>query len=64
MTETVPTVLESIGTIVTAGFGWLGTAFSTAASHTEMYIPLGIGIVGAAIGLFKRSVKVGGSRRR
>lgn len=58
-----PTVLSSIGTIVTAGFGWLGTAFTTAASHTEMYIPLGIGVVGAAIGLFRRSTRVGGKRR-
>lgn len=62
MTE--PTILESIGTIVTSAFGWLGTAFSTAASHTEMYIPLGIGVVGAAVGLFKRSVRIGGGRRK
>ena len=59
-----PTVLESIGAIVTAAFGWLGTAFTTASSHTEMYIPLGIGVVGAAIGLFKRSVRVGGRSRK
>lgn len=58
-----PTIIQTIGSIVTAGFGWLGTAFSTASTHTEMYIPLGIGIVGAAVGLFKRSVRVGGRRR-
>lgn len=58
-----PSILTTIGTIVTAGFGWLGTAFSTAATHTEMYIPLGIGIVGAAVGLFKRSTRIGGKRR-
>lgn len=62
MTE--PTILESIGTIVTSAFGWLGTAFSTAASHTEMYIPLGIGVVGSAVGLFKRSIRIGGGRRK
>lgn len=56
--------METISSIVTAGFGWLGEAFTLAGSHNEMYIPLGIGIVGAAIGLFKRSVRVGGSRRR
>lgn len=59
-----PTILQTIGTIVTAAFGWLGTAFTTAATHTEMYIPLGIGAVGAAIGLFKRSTRIGGGRRR
>lgn len=58
-----PTIIETIGTIVTAAFGWLGTAFTTASIHTEMYIPLGIGVVGAAVGLFKRSVRVGGKRR-
>ena len=58
-----PTVLQSIGTIVTAAFGWLGTAFTTASTHTEMYIPLGIGVVGAAVGLFKRSTRVGGRRK-
>lgn len=57
-------IITTIGTIVTAGFGWLGTAFTTAASHTEMYIPLGIGIVGAAVGLFKRSTRIGGRSRR
>lgn len=58
-----PTVLQSIGSIVTAAFGWLGTAFTTASTHTEMYIPLGIGVVGAAVGLFKRSTRVGGRRK-
>lgn len=58
-----PTILTTIGTIVTAAFGWLGTAFTTATTHTEMYIPLGIGVVGAAIGLFRRSTRVGGKRR-
>ena len=58
-----PTVLQSIGAIVTAAFGWLGTAFTTASTHTEMYIPLGIGVVGAAVGLFKRSTRVGGRRK-
>lgn len=58
-----PTIIETIGTVVTAAFGWLGTAFTTASTHTEMYIPLGIGVVGAAIGLFRRSVRVGGKRR-
>lgn len=57
-------IITTIGTIVTAGFGWLGTAFTTAATHTEMYIPLGIGIVGAAVGLFKRSTRIGGRSRR
>ena len=55
--------METVNTIVTAAWGWFGGAFTQAATHTEMYIPLGIGIVGAAIGLFKRAIRVGGSRR-
>lgn len=55
--------MQAISTIVTAGFGWLGEAFTLAGDHTEMYIPLGIGIVGAAIGLFKRSTRIGGKKR-
>lgn len=58
-----PTVLQTIGTIVTAAFGWLGDAFTAAGTHTEMYIPLGIGIAGASVGLFRRSVRVGGKRK-
>lgn len=56
--------MTAISSIVTAAFGWLGEAFTLAGTHTEMYIPLGIGVVGASIGLFKRSVRVGGSKRR
>lgn len=55
--------METVNTIVTAAWGWFGGAFTQAATHNEMYIPLGIGIVGAAIGLFKRAIRVGGSRR-
>lgn len=57
-------IITTIGTIVSSGWTWVGEAFSQAATHTEMYIPLGIGIVGAAVGLFKRAIRVGGSRRR
>lgn len=57
-------IITTIGTIVSNGWTWVGGAFSQAAIHTEMYIPLGIGIVGAAVGLFRRAIKVGGSRRR
>lgn len=56
--------MQAISTIVTAGFGWLGEAFTLAGDHTEMYIPLGIGVVGAAIGLFRRATRVGGSKRK
>ena len=56
--------MQAISDIVTAGFGWLGEAFTLASSHTEMYIPLGIGVVGAAIGLFRRATRVGGSKRK
>ena len=56
-------IITTISGIVTTAWGWFGSAFTQAASHTEMYIPVGIGIVGAAVGLFKRSVRVGGRRR-
>ena len=42
----------------------VSAAFTLASSHTEMYIPLGIGVVGAAIGLFRRATRVGGSKRK
>ena len=54
--------MTAISTIVTAAWGWFGEAFTQAATHTEMYIPVAIGIVGASIGLFKRAVRVGGRR--
>lgn len=57
-------IITTIGTIVSNGWTWVGEAFTQAGTHKEMYIPLGIGIVGAAIGLFRRAIKVGGSRRR
>ena len=57
-------IITTISTIVSNGWTWVGGAFSQAATHTEMYIPLGIGSVGAAVGLFRRAIKVGGSRRR
>lgn len=57
-------IITTISSIVSSGWSWVGDAFSQAATHTEMYIPVGIGIVGVAIGLFRRAIKVGGSRRR
>ena len=57
-------IITTISSIVSSGWTWVGGAFSAASTHTEMYIPLGIGIVGAAIGLFKRAIRIGGSRRR
>lgn len=55
--------MQAISTIVTAAWGWFGEAFTQAGNHTEMYIPLAIGIVGASIGLFKRAIRIGGKRR-
>lgn len=54
--------MEAISTIVTQAWGWFAEAFTQAQSHTEMYIPLAIGIVGASIGLFKRAIRIGGRR--
>lgn len=56
--------MQAISAIVTAAFGWMGEAFTLAGDHNEMYIPLGIGVVGAAIGLFRRATRVGGSKRK
>ena len=55
--------MQNVTTVVTEAWSWFGEAFTQAASHNEMYIPLGIGIVGAAIGLFKRAIRIGGKRR-
>lgn len=56
-------IITTITSMVSTAWGWVGTAFTTASNHTEMYIPLAIGIVGAAVGLFKRAVRIGGKRK-
>ena len=63
MEEPVVSIITTISGIVTTAWSWVGSAFTQAATHTEMYIPLGIGVVGASIGLFRRSVRVSGRRR-
>jgi hypothetical protein len=57
-------IITTLSSMVTTAWGWVGSAFSTASSHTEMYIPVAVGIVGVSIGLFKRAVRVGGRNRR
>lgn len=56
-------IITTIGSMVTTAWGWVGTAFTTASNHTEMYIPVAIAIVGAGIGLFKRAIRIGGRRK-
>lgn len=41
----------------------LGEAVDFATANWIMFVPASIGIVGAALGLFKRAIKVGGRRR-
>lgn len=56
--------MDAVSTIVTQAWSWFAEAFTQAQSHTEMYIPLAIGIVGASIGLFKRAVRIGSRKSR
>lgn len=57
-------IITTISGMVTSAWSWVGGAFTAAGTHTEMYIPVAVGIVGVAIGLFKRAVRIGGKRRR
>lgn len=55
--------MEVVASVAGAIWTQFGTAFTTAAEHPEMYIPIGFGIVGGAIGLFRRATKIGGRRK-
>lgn len=55
--------METITSVASTIWTEFGTAFTQAESHPVMFIPLAFGIVGGAIGLFRRATKIGGRRK-
>lgn len=56
-------LLTVLGNVLTSVWGWFGDVIDLAGSQPIMLIPAGIGVAGALIGLFKRTVRVGGRRK-
>lgn len=63
METTTPNLLTTLGTVLDSVWDWFGDVINLAGNQPIMLIPAGIGVAGALIGLFKRTVKVGGRRR-
>lgn len=61
-TET-PTAMSSLGDVVTQVWTWFTGFIGTATQQPIILIPLGFGVAGATIGLFKRGTRVGGRRK-
>lgn len=55
--------MEGLTTVTSFVWTQFSSALTTASDNVIMLVPLGVGTVGAAIGLFKRAVKIGGRRR-
>lgn len=55
--------METLSTVMTFAWGELTNAVGFATANPIVVVPVGFGIVGAAIGCFKRAVRVGGRRR-
>lgn len=49
-----PTMLETLGTLVTQFMTWMGSVVTTIGQNQLLLIPIAIFCVGAAIGLFGR----------
>lgn len=56
MEGAVSTGMETVGTVVTEVIGYMGEIVSTITSQPLLLIPVGIGLVGAAIGLASRLI--------
>lgn len=63
MENTTPNLLTTLGTVLDSVWDWFGDVINLAGNQPIMLIPAGIGVAGALIGLFKRTVKVGGRKR-
>lgn len=63
METTTPNLLTTLGTVLDSVWDWFGDVINLAGNQPIMLIPAGIGVAGALIGLFKRTVKVGGRKR-
>lgn len=55
--------MDTLSTVMTFAWGELTNAVTFATANPIVVVPVGFGIVGAAIGCFKRAVRVGGRRR-
>lgn len=55
--------METLSTVMTFAWGELGNAINFATENPIVVVPVGFGIVGAAIGCFKKAIRVGGRRR-
>lgn len=51
---TLSTFLESAGTVITQMWSWVSTVAETVVSTPIYFVPIGIFLAGAAVGLFKR----------
>lgn len=61
--DTPVNLLTTLGTVLTSVWEWFGNVITLAGNQPIMLIPAGIGVAGALIGLFKRTVRVGGRRK-
>lgn len=55
--------METLSTVMTFAWGQFGQAVEWATANPIVIVPVGFGIVGAAIGCFKKAIRVGGRRR-
>lgn len=59
-----PTMPAMFSTVVTEVWSQITTCMTTISSNALLLIPVCVGFVGAIIGLAKRFLRFGGSRRR
>lgn len=62
--EPTSTGMETVTTIVTSLFTWIGNVATTIAGNVLLLIPLGITLVGTAIGFGMRLMGTKKGRRR
>lgn len=60
---TTTNLLTTLGTVLDEVWTWFGEVIDLAGSQPILLVPAGVGVAGAMIGLFKRTVRVGGRRR-
>lgn len=63
MEETTNSLLTGLGSVLGQVWDWFGDVIDLAGEQPILLVPAGIGVAGALIGLFKRTVRVGGRRR-
>lgn len=57
------TDLTGISTVVTKVWEWFTGFVGTATDNPVILVPIGFGIAGATVGLFRRATRVGGRRK-